>query len=69
MFVCACLHQKFAPFSDHEALALQFDILKTGVTKTNQVSDQNSMPCETIEEAGKRFLILSEVSNMHLVTP
>ena len=43
--------------------------MKTGDKITDQVGDQDSIPCETIEEAGKRFLILSEVSNMHLVTP
>ena len=58
------LNNKHALFSDHEALVVQFEVsvLKPEDKNTYQISDQNSKSCETTEDVGTRFLILSEVS-------
>ena len=61
------LHDKRALFSDHEALVVQFEVteLKPKDNNTYQIKDQNSKSCETTEDFGTRFLILSEVSSVH----
>ena len=61
------LHNKLALFSDHEALVVQFEVseLKLKDNDTYQMKEPNSKSCETTEDVGTRFLILSEVSSLH----
>ena len=66
--MCFCsLHNKLALFSDHEALVAQFEVseLKLKDNDTYQMKEPNSKSCETTEDVGTRFLILSEVSSLH----
>ena len=63
MYLCS-LHNERARFSDHEALVVQFEVTALTPNDNNayQIKDQNSKSCETTEDVGTRFLILSEVS-------
>ena len=60
-------HNKRALFSDHEALVVQFEVTELNAkdNSTYQITDQNSKSCDTTEDVGTRFLILSKVSSMH----
>ena len=62
-----CVFCSLAPFLDHEALSVQFEVteLKPKDKSAYQTKYQKYRSCETIGDVEARFLILSKVSTMY----